>query len=211
MSACPACSTPCSRNAPCTAASWSAPTSPTFASLPGVRAAFEVKGGNDLRGLLDGVAVVADSWWQANRARQQLEITWDEGDIADQSSTDFAATAARMAKGKPETILRTGRRRERRLRQGRPCGRGRLHLSVPVAHRSGAAELHRACPGRQGRDLGADPEPRAGPAAGRHDARRSGIRDQGPHDPRRRRLRPAAEQRLHGRGGLDLRRSSARR
>ncbi len=75
-------------------------------ALPGVRAAFEVKGGTDLRGLLDGVAVVADSWWQANRARQQLEITWDEGDIAGQNSADFAATAARMAKGKPETILR---------------------------------------------------------------------------------------------------------
>ena len=74
--------------------------------LPGVRAAFEVKGGDNLRGLLDGVAVVADSWWQANRARQQLEITWDEGDIADQSTTDFAATAVRMSKGEPETILR---------------------------------------------------------------------------------------------------------
>jgi isoquinoline 1-oxidoreductase subunit beta len=74
--------------------------------LPGVRAAFEVKGGNNLRGLLDGVAVVADSWWQANRARQQLEITWDEGDIAGQSTADFAATALRMSKGDPETILR---------------------------------------------------------------------------------------------------------
>jgi isoquinoline 1-oxidoreductase beta subunit len=74
--------------------------------LPGVRAAFEVKGGRDLRGLLDGVAVVADSWWQANRARQQLQITWDEGDIAGQSSADFAATAQRMSKGPPETILR---------------------------------------------------------------------------------------------------------
>lgn len=74
--------------------------------LPGVRAAFEVKGGTDLRGLLDGVAVVADSWWQANRARQQLDITWDEGDIAGQSSADFAATAARMAKGKPEAMIR---------------------------------------------------------------------------------------------------------
>jgi isoquinoline 1-oxidoreductase beta subunit len=74
--------------------------------LPGVRAAFEVKGGKDLRGLLDGVAVVADTWWQANRARQQLAITWDEGNIAGQSSTDFAATAMRMSQGKPETILR---------------------------------------------------------------------------------------------------------
>jgi isoquinoline 1-oxidoreductase beta subunit len=74
--------------------------------LPGVRAAFEVKGGNNLRGLLDGVAVVADSWWQANRARQQLEITWDEGDIAGQSTADFAATALRMSKGDPESILR---------------------------------------------------------------------------------------------------------
>jgi hypothetical protein len=55
---------------------------------------------------LDGVAVVADSWWQANRTGQQLEITWDEGDIADQSTTDFAATAVRMSKGEPETILR---------------------------------------------------------------------------------------------------------
>ncbi len=74
--------------------------------LPGVRAAFEVKGGRDLRGLLDGVAVVAESWWQANRARQQLDIVWDEGDITGQSSVAFAATAAELAKGKPADILR---------------------------------------------------------------------------------------------------------
>jgi isoquinoline 1-oxidoreductase beta subunit len=76
-------------------------------ALPGVRAAFEVKGGKDLHGLLDGVAVVADSWWQANRARQQLDIVWDEGDVTGQSSAAFAATAARLAAGKPETVLRT--------------------------------------------------------------------------------------------------------
>ena len=75
-------------------------------ALPGVRAAFEVKGGNDLRGLLDGVAVVADSWWQANRARQQLDIVWDEGDITGQSTADFAATASRLASGKPAMALR---------------------------------------------------------------------------------------------------------
>ena len=75
-------------------------------ALPGVRAAFEVKGGNDLRGLLDGVAVVADSWWQANRARQQLDIVWNEGDIAGQDSADFAATAARLAQGLPRIAVR---------------------------------------------------------------------------------------------------------
>ena len=68
-------------------------------SLPGVRAAFEVKGGSDLRGLLDGVAVVADTWWQANRARQQLDITWAEGNIAGQSSAAFLAAAETLAKG----------------------------------------------------------------------------------------------------------------
>ena len=74
--------------------------------LPGVRAAFEVRGGTDLRGLLDGVAVVADSWWQAHRARQQLQITWDEGDISGQSSVDFARKAAALAQGRPATIVR---------------------------------------------------------------------------------------------------------
>ena len=75
-------------------------------TLPGVKAAFEVKGGRDLRGLLDGVAVVAESWWQANRARQQLDIVWDEGDISGQSSAEFAARAAQLGQGKPESILR---------------------------------------------------------------------------------------------------------
>ncbi len=74
--------------------------------LPGVKAAFEVKGGDDLRGLLDGVAVVAESWWQANRARQQLEIVWNEGNIAGQNSTDFAVTADRISKGSADAMVR---------------------------------------------------------------------------------------------------------
>ena len=38
-------------------------------SLPGIRDAFVVKGGNDPQGLADGVAIVADNWWVANKAR----------------------------------------------------------------------------------------------------------------------------------------------
>jgi isoquinoline 1-oxidoreductase beta subunit len=74
--------------------------------LPGVKGVFEVKGGDDLRGLLDGVAVVAETWWHANRARQQLDITWDEGDISGQNSRDFLATATKLSQGKPESMLR---------------------------------------------------------------------------------------------------------
>ena len=67
-------------------------------TLPGVRQAFVVDGGSDLHGLLGGVAIVADTWWAARSARQQLRVTWDEGATATQSSDDFARQAADLAK-----------------------------------------------------------------------------------------------------------------
>jgi isoquinoline 1-oxidoreductase beta subunit len=78
-------------------------------ALPGIRDAFIVKGGNNANGLVDGIAIVADNWWVANRARDKLEIEWDEGPTAAQSSAGFASTAAELAKGAPaKSIVSSG-------------------------------------------------------------------------------------------------------
>jgi isoquinoline 1-oxidoreductase beta subunit len=75
--------------------------------LPGVRQAFVVEGQTALEGLLSGVAIIADSWWLANSARQKLKVTWDEGATAQQSSATFTAQAAELAKRPSTRVLRS--------------------------------------------------------------------------------------------------------
>ncbi|MDB4912654.1 MAG: aldehyde oxidase and xanthine dehydrogenase molybdopterin binding protein [Gemmatimonadetes bacterium] len=75
-------------------------------ALPGVKQVFVVEGGTNLGGLLPGVAILADSWWQAKSARTRLKVTWDEGATASQSSVGFAAKAAELSKQPPQRSLR---------------------------------------------------------------------------------------------------------
>ena len=80
---------------------------------PGVRHAFLVQGNvQDVPvlgfevDLEPGVAIVADSWWQAQSARKLLKVTWDEGRGATQSSTEFAKRAEELYKKTPANMLR---------------------------------------------------------------------------------------------------------
>jgi len=76
------------------------------AALPGVRHVLTIKGTRDLRGLMPGVAIVADSWWQAHSARAQLKVTWADSPTAQQSSAAFAAKARELASATPALPLR---------------------------------------------------------------------------------------------------------
>ena len=75
-------------------------------ALPGVRHVFVVEGGAALNGLMPGVAIVADSWWQAKGARQKLKVTWDEGRTAEQGSVSFATQAAALSRQPAHRSLR---------------------------------------------------------------------------------------------------------
>ncbi|MHB1311850.1 MAG: xanthine dehydrogenase family protein molybdopterin-binding subunit, partial [Gemmatimonadaceae bacterium] len=74
---------------------------------PGVTHAFVVDGvGTALDGLMPGVAIVADSWYNANKARTQLQVTWDEGATASQNSAWFAQRARELSQQPADRVGR---------------------------------------------------------------------------------------------------------
>ena len=82
-------------------------------AMPGVRKAFIIDGtipegqvGLNV-GLSGGVAIVADTWWQASAARRKLRVDWKSPASISQSTQGFAARAAQLAKQKPELSIRS--------------------------------------------------------------------------------------------------------
>ncbi len=75
-------------------------------AMPGVSHALIIQGNGDPTGVVSGVAVVADSWWRAQAALAKLNIEWDLGPWADQSTEKFAKTADALSKQPPAMVLR---------------------------------------------------------------------------------------------------------
>jgi len=83
-----------------------------IAKMPGVRKVLIVTGTlvDDKvlplnPGLEPGVAILADTWWQAQSARKSLKVEWDFGATASQSSASFAQQAADALKKPFEHVV----------------------------------------------------------------------------------------------------------
>lgn len=78
-------------------------------AMKGVTHAMMVEGFNDPDSVVAGVAVIADSWYGAQRARRALKVQWDDGPWANSSCDSYAITAA-ACKTKPAgfTIKKDG-------------------------------------------------------------------------------------------------------
>ncbi len=72
---------------------------------PGVRDAFVLDG---IEGLTPGVAIVADSTWNAFSAAESLKVQWDAGPVSSQSSAEMARQAEQLAKSTPPAPLPAG-------------------------------------------------------------------------------------------------------
>ena len=81
----------------------------TLKAQPGVRDAFIIHGDPSAAlsmGLVDGVAIVADRWHQANKALDMIQVQWEANPAAVQSTAGFDRQAAALALAPPQQVLR---------------------------------------------------------------------------------------------------------
>jgi isoquinoline 1-oxidoreductase beta subunit len=82
-------------------------------ALPGIRHVLVIDGGITPAaytpwepGMEPGIAIVADSWWQAQDAREKLKVEWDLGPAASQTTDGFRKKAMELLATKPANTLR---------------------------------------------------------------------------------------------------------
>ncbi len=80
-------------------------------------------------GLENGIAIVAETWWHAQSARNKLQITWNEGKRNTASSAGYAARAAEMSKQPPQRTIRADGDAE-----GSPQVRGKRWLEASYSY-----------------------------------------------------------------------------
>jgi isoquinoline 1-oxidoreductase beta subunit len=68
---------------------------------PGVTEAFVIE-----EETANGVAIVGDSWWLVDQAREKLEVEWEDGPTATQSSEAFAQQANDLSQQEPQQELK---------------------------------------------------------------------------------------------------------
>ena len=76
------------------------------AKQPGITHAFVVEGTDNLAGLMPGVAIVGETWWAVNSAREKLKVDWET--TRTDSSKSYEKEAAKLAKGEGETQRHDG-------------------------------------------------------------------------------------------------------
>lgn len=81
----------------------------TARARPGVRHVMTLNSGINPDGADDAVAIVADSWWTANQARDALDIRWADAEAKRHSTVGYEAAAIAAMAGTPaKTILAKG-------------------------------------------------------------------------------------------------------
>ncbi len=74
-------------------------------ALPGIRDAFVVEGNDIVSEVMPGVAIIGESTWATQQARQKLVIDWDESEASKDSWTALAAEAAALADQRGSQVL----------------------------------------------------------------------------------------------------------
>lgn len=76
--------------------------------MPGVVDAFSLEGNGNVSELLPGVAIIANSTWEALQAKRALNVEWDETQAAKDSWSAAAKEAARLAQQPMTQVANTG-------------------------------------------------------------------------------------------------------